>query len=488
MRFSFSSFVSVFCFFVASHGFANNIQVSNIRLLGQNQAQNYTFIEFDLSWENSWRVSAGPSNWDAAWVFAKYLRGGVWNHVNLSSTPGDHVVPVGVEVSLPNGGAGAMIHRSVDGSGHVDWEDIQLRWDYGLIPDDSVVDLQVFAVEMVYVPEGAYYLGSGVGGSGFYEFKTFPFQTPYQVTNAGPIPVGDTLGHLYYGDSANTGGGDLLGPIPATFPNGFPAFYCMKYEITQDQWVTFFNSLPETAKPARDVTASGKKGSDIDLARNAVSWPDSGNATTTLPDVPLVFAEIADIAAYLDWAGMRFMTELEFEKACRGPVFPVPDEYAWGTPHVTDVRYVTGEAGTPNEVVTNPGVLIGNANYVQTRDELGPLRSGIFAASSVNHTRSETGGTYYGIMEMSGNVQELMISVGNPEGRGFTGAMGDGELTTTGEANVVSWPDPSTGIGYVYRGGAHSIIFNPISYRSAISTVFVGGNENHGGRGVVSAP
>ena len=39
----------------------------------------------------------------------------------------------------------------------------------------------------------------------------------------------------------------------------------------------------------------------------------------------------ADCATYADWAGLRPMTELEFEKACRGPLKPVPDEYAWGT-------------------------------------------------------------------------------------------------------------------------------------------------------------
>ena len=39
----------------------------------------------------------------------------------------------------------------------------------------------------------------------------------------------------------------------------------------------------------------------------------------------------ADVAAYLDWSGLRPMTELEFEKACRGPNAPVAGEYAWGS-------------------------------------------------------------------------------------------------------------------------------------------------------------
>ena len=35
--------------------------------------------------------------------------------------------------------------------------------------------------------------------------------------------------------------------------------------------------------------------------------------------------------AFADWAGLRSMTELEYEKACRGPLEPVAGEYAFGT-------------------------------------------------------------------------------------------------------------------------------------------------------------
>ena len=51
---------------------ANNIEVSNISLENQNDIDNWVHVEFDINWENSWRVSSGPSNWDAAWVFVKY--------------------------------------------------------------------------------------------------------------------------------------------------------------------------------------------------------------------------------------------------------------------------------------------------------------------------------------------------------------------------------------------------------------------------------
>ena len=48
---------------------ANNIQVSSGTLTGQNTSGNYTFVQFNLGWDNSWRDNV---NWDAAWIFVKY--------------------------------------------------------------------------------------------------------------------------------------------------------------------------------------------------------------------------------------------------------------------------------------------------------------------------------------------------------------------------------------------------------------------------------
>ncbi len=71
---------SLFCLLT----YANNITVSNISLENLNEP-NWVQIEFDLSWENSWRLSAGPSNWDAAWVFIKYrVNSGEWAHAQLN--------------------------------------------------------------------------------------------------------------------------------------------------------------------------------------------------------------------------------------------------------------------------------------------------------------------------------------------------------------------------------------------------------------------
>ena len=95
---------------------ANNIAVRNVALTGNNISGHYTLIKFDLSWDNSWRVSTGPSNWDAAWVFAKYRVQGdtLWHHVTLhwvdgSGTGDGHTVPAGAAIasSNDNGAGGA---------------------------------------------------------------------------------------------------------------------------------------------------------------------------------------------------------------------------------------------------------------------------------------------------------------------------------------------------------------------------------------------
>lgn len=55
---------------------ANNLQVQNAVLINQNTTSDHTHVQFDISWDNSWRDIV---NWDAAWVFVKYKGGdGLW--------------------------------------------------------------------------------------------------------------------------------------------------------------------------------------------------------------------------------------------------------------------------------------------------------------------------------------------------------------------------------------------------------------------------
>jgi formylglycine-generating enzyme required for sulfatase activity len=165
------------------------------------------------------------------------------------------------------------------------------------------------------------------------------------------------------------------------------------------------------------------------------------------------FLSWMDGAAYSDWAGLRPMTELEYEKACRGTVAPLANEYAWGSSSATAANNITNP-GTNNETTNTSGAnaVFNNQYYVPA-----PLRVGVFAKSAA--TRAQSGASYYGIMELSGNLMEHVVTVGNATGRSFTGMHGNGALSSNGHANEIAWPGLSNGevtelAGYGFRGGA----------------------------------
>ncbi|MEP1095883.1 MAG: hypothetical protein ABJG78_12280 [Cyclobacteriaceae bacterium] len=449
------TFIALLCL---SHlATSNNIQVSNISLQNQNQGSQTVLVQFDVSWDNSWRISSGPSNWDAAWIFVKYRRNsGVWRHANINvASPG----VAGGTLEVTSDEVGAMLYRDSDGTGNVSFTGVQLQWDYGEngVVDADVLDVQVFAIEMVYVPGGSFFLGDGTDTNVTATFLEFNIGlTPYHVLSEAPISIGPTLGNLYY---QNPGGdaGDQTGTLATDFPKGFDAFYCMKYEATEGMWISFFNTLDGSMKNQRDITNSlvDHKGSDAIISRNTISIV-AGNATTLAPDRVVNFLNLEDLTAYLDWSGLRPMTELEFEKSCRGPLTPMGGEFAWGNANLLASlasSYTLINDGLPNEQISNIYVNTGNAHFLSGGID-GYLRAGVFAASSINHTREETGSSYYGIMELSGNAIEMCVTVGNLNGRSYTGLHGDGNLTVSGNANVLNWPISGSTGGYGQRGGA----------------------------------
>lgn len=436
-----------FCF-VCLFTHANNITVSNISLENLNEPESWVQVEFDLSWENSWRLNAGPSNWDAAWVFVKYrVNNGSWEHAQLAQT--DFVAASGSTIDVTTDGIGAFIYRDTEGSGDFNLTDLRLRWDYGSVNTNDILDIQVFALEMVHIPEGAFYVGGSTDDQDANLHEGGNTTISYQVISEDAITISNTSGNLFYSNTGVINPGDLLGPVPADFPKGFASFYVMKYEMSQGQWVGFFNTLSETQKTNLDIGQEGN-------TRNTVFWSGgTASATTSNPDRAINFINRMRALAYLDWAGLRPLTELEFEKACRGPIAPKPGEYAWGNSNIAASFYTYVNDGLPNAQIANMETSTGNASYASTISESGPVRNGIFAASAINKNREETGGSYYGVMELSGNLWEGVITLGFPEGRSYTGLHGDGIINPTGEATVSNWPI-STDSGYGLKGGGYA--------------------------------
>jgi len=452
--------------------FAANVAVTNVTLIpcvdsGQ------VFVQCDVSWDASWRASWTESgtwtNWDAAWLFVKYRTSstGAWNHASLSTHAGEYTSPAGSAISVglstnsggTNFGCGVFLYRSNEGSGSWTNTGVKLRWRYA---DDGVantarVDVSVHAIEMVYVPQGSFYVGDGTAANIAGQFCSNTTGTvAFQITNenytitlgggaAGSLGNNNASG-MWTADDFNNATPNTL---PAAFPKGYNAFYCMKYEISEGQWVSFFNMLADnTQKTNRDVTSNvnGGKNNDGVVFRNTVAWT-TGDATTAAPDRACNYLSWADGVAYADWAGLRPMTEMEFEKACRGPLTPVANEYAWGTTVITDITGFSGTDGSGTETASPANA---NCNY-NNNGILGSVRCGIYATSTSG--REASGATYWGVMEMSGNLWERSATVGNTTGRAFAGSLGDGKLNATGDANADYWPGTSAS-GAGFRGGS----------------------------------
>ena len=66
---------------------ANNIQVANVSINGQNANGQYSLINFDISRERSWRTIRNDPNNDGAWVFVKFRKksSSVWQHATINA-------------------------------------------------------------------------------------------------------------------------------------------------------------------------------------------------------------------------------------------------------------------------------------------------------------------------------------------------------------------------------------------------------------------
>ncbi|MBM4019837.1 MAG: hypothetical protein FJ288_16200 [Planctomycetes bacterium] len=303
---------------------------------------------FDIAWENSWRHEA---NHDAAWVFFKVRAEGEkeWQHVRLvadkvlnptgysqetGGTRLDFVVPDG-----PDGFTGMFVRRAEYGVGKVAATKVTAIWDLAAnkgMTKDPKVSVRAFGIEMVFVPEGPFFLGSG--GTEPYHFYQYTDGTqhtqPYRVTSAGAIPTGQQAGKLWARRGAQP---EDKGELPAAFPNGYAAFYCMKFHVLVCHYTDFLNMLdaPQAEIRYTDKVRYGQIGRSEKLPKYICGSSDSWRACVAL--------SWADGATFAAWAGLRPMTELEYEKVTRGPMEP-----GWDTgddldhPSYWEVRNING--------------------------------------------------------------------------------------------------------------------------------------------------
>jgi formylglycine-generating enzyme required for sulfatase activity len=509
--------------------FANGITISNLTVLpATNQ------VQFDITWENSWRSDV-LNNWDAAWVFLKYkdLSG---KYYNIYLTNLNNVFPSGFTTNfIPYEASttlfnGALIYRSAASSGTSLLTNVKLG-----IPSlyaSGVWDIKAFGIEMVYIPTGPFFLGDGV--------STNSYRAGF--TESYPTSIGEDInpnfGGGFFGfDPIFLGGNALL--YGQNRPFGFKNFYCMKYEISQGGYRDFLNTLGYNQQINHTATnpssAIGTNALTTVVAnRPFIEIAASGNAVTKLPAVygcdgnsNNVYDEAGDgewlacnnlnwpdLAAYLVWAGLVPMTETQYEKACRGPLQPVAGEYAWGTTQVASNLYTLSNAAFTNELVSNASTTVGNANYQGTNQSSGngPLRNGIFATATSNRVTS--GGSYYGVMELSGNLWERVVTTANQKGLDYTGklyyaTLDDNGFVAPSDYNGTSnfWPGtfynvnvspyPSINgtvpaLGLMLRGGSYSSPISEITISSRVqSSVVTTSTETTrssqiGGRGIIN--
>lgn len=468
--------------FIAGNAQANNLQVSSVSLTDINTTSHTMNVKFNVSWENSFKDDI---NYDAAWIFIKYKSGSVeWKHATLSTITTDHSSPAGSIAETVTDGKGVYIHRNAIGAGNNNWTDVKLRWNYGAdgVTDDTTgLKVKVLGIEMVFIPQGSFYAGDGSITDIQRQFTAHNTTNPFQITSENQITLGGTTpGNL--GNNNNIGGENpedfdntTTRILPQSFPKGFKSFYCMKYEITQEQYCEFLNCLTRAQQNTRTVTdISGTTILNRYVMSNTsgMSYRNSIRCDANLPPSPnpVVFGcdlnfngiynesndgqniacnwlNWADGTAYSDWAGLRPMTELEFEKAGRGTLNPVPDEYAWGSTFVSSPNNIIN-GGTSDEL---PDIV--NTNAAWGLGNVGATRVGMFARG--NTTREMSGASYYGVMDLTVSLNERAVAVGIPQARLFTGTTGDGLLDLNGNATNPDWPGINS-LGGGFRGGNYT--------------------------------
>jgi hypothetical protein len=186
------------------------------------------------------------------------------------------------------------------------------------------------------------------------------------------------------------------------------------------------------------------------------------------------------------------MTELEFEKAARGPLAPSYNDRANGkTPQgnmtptynnnlvISSLKLSGAENGTetPTAADSTKFLALYDGPIEGGDGGSGAYRVGVFATSS--SSRNSSGASYYGIMGLTDNASEFVISLNSEASRSFKEANGIGENSLNGNPIISHW----------FAGGYFDS-WSSIMYKNNWSGVSGRsmGSQNGGFRLVRSAP
>ncbi len=469
-----------------------NLEILTYELLRNNK------IKVEIKWEKSWK---NDLNCDGVWLFGKYkAQDGIWRHIDLKSASLNQFdytdqTPKGSDVGkekadseigmwIPKEKKGAFIYR-LAGSGKLHIEDIILDWNHDNIDLHNGAEIKIMGIEMVYIPKGEHYIGDPKGEkSGLKNcFFTYPDKGAYLVKSEDELLLAKKEGALYCNQDSPFSREEAPFIIPKEFPKGYKAFWYMKYSLTSQQFLDFLNLL--TRKQQQSQVLSDISSDEIEnyyvmtdtsteYERQAIIAMKRGNGTkkpvkfyTNAPQRACNALSWSDLTAFAAWSGLRPATELEYEKAARGTAEPVSCEFAWGTTRIGRVEMFSGADGSGKEIKL-PETGIVNCNFgcgiapfereilKEPRNPgfIGPVSVGLFSNSSHEGVdeREDSGASFYGVMELSGNLWKQCVTVGRTEGRKYIGTYGSGELDEEGFATNSDWPD-RTGEGAGVRGG-----------------------------------
>ena len=385
-------------------------------------------LNFDVSWDSGFNIVNRPS--DHVYLFVKYKNSNSssWEPMYFPAvihTADSPDVLIGNDNNSHNSPlferfAIRISHAASFTSGSVD-----VNCTIFLSPNISLLNpsFKVFGIEMVKtsgVTNESYYMGDGISTFRFH--KGSDPLTPYLYDGSStPITTGNGPN-----DIAITGQILPVGTIPFTYAR--KQNNIMRYEITQQQYVDFLNCLSRIAQNTRtgtDISGTSVTKRYVMSSSSTLVDRNGIKCDATLPSGgPIIFYndfnsndvanEIGDgqnisanyllpgdLLAYLDWAGLHPMNEMQYEYYCRGSILPVAGEFAWGSTHNTAATINGATDGGPDETPTNVG-----SNGLFRRSP-SPIRTGSAATSTTN--RIQAGASTLGVMDLTGNAAELVV-------------------------------------------------------------------------------